>query len=280
MANSALSTVLWCRRTGGAGWDPLSHASPALESTGDRHETTSVTTTTIALVTGANKGLGRETVRRLAGSGWEVFLGARDPARGGATVAELAEQGVRARLVTLDVTSDESVAAAAATVRAATGRLDVLVNNAAIGGPSTPPAATRADEVRRVLDTNVLGPIRVIHAFLPLLRASDHPRIVMVSSGMGSITTVTDPKWKDLVRPELGYSTSKAALNMLTAMYSGALGGVHINAVDPGYTATDLTGNTGFQTVSQGAEIIIDLASIGPDGPTGGFFDRNGTARW
>jgi NAD(P)-dependent dehydrogenase (short-subunit alcohol dehydrogenase family) len=239
-----------------------------------------VTTTTIALVTGANKGIGRETVRRLAGAGWEVFLGARDSARGAAAVAELAERGVRARLVTLDVTSDESVAAAAAAVRAETGRLDVLVNNAAIGGQGTPPADTRADEVRRVLDTNVLGPIRVIHAFLPLLRASDHPRIVMVSSGMGSITTVTDPQWKDFVRPELGYSASKAALNMLTTMYAGALDDIHINAVDPGYTATDLNGHTGLQTVSEGAEAIIGLASIGPDGPTGGFFDRNGTTRW
>jgi NAD(P)-dependent dehydrogenase (short-subunit alcohol dehydrogenase family) len=97
---------------------------------------------------------------------------------------------------------------------------------------------------------------------------------------MGSITTVTDPQWKDFVRPELGYSASKAALNMLTTMYAGALDDIHINAVDPGYTATDLNGHTGLQTVSEGAEAIIGLASIGPDGPTGGFFDRNGTTRW
>lgn len=239
-----------------------------------------MTTTTIALVTGANKGLGRETVRRLAGSGWEVFLAARDTVRGTRAVAELAEEGLQARFVQLDVTSDESVAAAADAVKAYAGRLDVLINNAAIGGPRTHPADTRVDEVREAFETNVFGPIRVIHAFLPLLRASDHPRIVMVSSGMGSIATLTDPKWEGRLPLALGYPTTKAAMNMLTTMYALALNDIHVNAVDPGFTATDLNGHTGLQTVTEGTDAIVELASVGPDGPTGGFFDRNGTTPW
>ncbi|MEV0251123.1 SDR family oxidoreductase [Nocardia sp. NPDC050712] len=237
-------------------------------------------TTTIALVTGANKGLGRETVRRLATSGWEVFLAARDAARGMRAVAELAAEGLTVHFVALDVTAQESALAAAETVRAAAGRLDVLINNAAVAGPSTHPAETRVEELREVFETNVFGPVHVINAFLPLLRAAGHPRIIMVSSGMGSIATITDPRWKDLVRPALGYPATKAALNMLTTQYAQALGDIRVNAVDPGYTATDLNGRTGFQTVAEGAEAIVALAVSGPEGPTGGFFDRNGTIPW
>lgn len=237
-------------------------------------------TTTIALVTGANKGLGRETARRLAESGWEVFLAARDTARGTKAVAELAAQGLRVRLLALDVTSQDSVDAAAATVRAIAGRLDVLINNAAIAGPSMDPGRTRAEDLREIFETNVFGPVRVLNAFLPLLRASGQPRVVMVSSGMGSIATLTDQRWKDLVRPTLGYPTTKAALNMLTTVYAAALPDIRVNAVDPGYTATDLNGHSGFQNVGEGAAVIVDLAGIGPDGPTGRFFDRNGAVPW
>lgn len=239
-----------------------------------------MTTSTIALVTGANKGLGRETARRLAGSGWEVFLGARDTDRGARAAAELAADGATVRFLPLDVTAPESVAAAAECVRATAGRLDVLINNAAVAGPDTHPAETRASDLRAVFEANVFGPVRVVTAFLPLLQASDHPRIVMVSSGMGSIATITDPRWRDLVRPTLGYPTSKAALNMLTTVYAQALGRVRVNAVDPGFTATDLNGHTGFQTLEQGTDAIVQLATIDPEGPTGGFFDRNGSIPW
>ncbi|WP_043661883.1 SDR family oxidoreductase [Nocardia thailandica] len=236
--------------------------------------------TTIALVTGANKGLGRETARRLAGAGWEVFLTARDGHRGAQVAAELAVGGARVHFCPLDVTVQESVDAAAEFVRSTAGRLDVLVNNAGVGGRDSHPAETRAEDLREVFETNVFGPVRVITAFLPLLRGSADPRIIVVSSGMGSIATITDPKWKDLVRPTLGYPTSKAALNMLTTLYAQALEGIRVNAVDPGFTATDLNGHTGFQTLEQGTDAIVDLATVGLEGPTGGFFDRNGSMPW
>ncbi|MFE7719073.1 SDR family oxidoreductase [Nocardia rhizosphaerihabitans] len=236
-------------------------------------------TKTIALVTGANKGLGRESVRRLAGSGWQVYLAARDTARGEAAAAEFTAAGLDVRFVALDVTSDDSVAAAADTVKAE-GRLDVLINNAAIGGPRTAPGDTRPDDLREVFETNVFGPIRVTSAFLPLLRLSEHPRIVMVSSGIGSIATITDPKWAGLLPPALGYPSTKAALNMLTVMYASELDGMKVNAVDPGYTATDLNGHSGFQTVTEGTDAIVAMATVDRDGPSGGFFDRMGATSW
>ena len=239
-----------------------------------------MTTSTTALVTGANKGLGRETVRRLTDLGWQVFLAARNRERGIQAVAELAAEGRQAWFVPLDVTSDESVAAAAAAVRARTGRLDVLINNAGVADSGAHPAETSADELREAVDSNVFGAVRVTKAFLPLLRATTHPRIVMDSSGMGSIATLTDPRWKGLVPPTLGYPASKAALNMLTAVYASALPDIRINAVDPGYTATDLNGHTGLQTVAEGTDAIVRLATAAADGPTGGFFDRNGTTPW
>ncbi|SCL59721.1 NAD(P)-dependent dehydrogenase, short-chain alcohol dehydrogenase family [Micromonospora citrea] len=236
--------------------------------------------TTIALVTGANKGLGRETVRRLAGLGWQVFLAARDTTRGMAAAAELVEDGLNVEFVPLDVTSDESVAAAAGTVKARAGRLDVLVNNAGIGGTNSAPADTTAFDLREVFEVNVFGPVRVTHAFLPLLRAAEQPRIVMVSSGMGSVATITDPNLSGLVPPTLAYPASKSALNMITTQYASALSDIKVNAVDPGYTATDMNNNSGFQTVTEGTDAIVRLADIGPDGPTGGFFDRTGPVSW
>ncbi|WP_250004764.1 SDR family NAD(P)-dependent oxidoreductase [Actinoplanes sp. M2I2] len=231
--------------------------------------------TTIALVTGANKGLGRETVRRLAALGWDVYLTARDEARGSAAAAEL-----DVRFAPLDVTSDASVAAAADTVRRQAGRLDVLINNAGIGTPDIAVGDTRAADLRAVLDVNVLGPVRVTNAFLPLLRAAEHPRIVMVSSTLGSIDFTGRPHVRAAVPPQLGYPAAKAALNMITVQYARALDGIQVNAVEPGFTATDLTGHRGHQTVTEGTDVIIRLATIGPSGPTAGFFDRAGDVPW
>jgi NAD(P)-dependent dehydrogenase (short-subunit alcohol dehydrogenase family) len=231
---------------------------------------------TTALITGANKGLGRETARRLGGLGWTVLLGARDEERGRTTVAELCAQGHDVRLVPIDVTSDESVAAAAESI----GSLDVLVNNAGIigGGPNA--LDTTADDFTECLAVNLLGPVRVTRALIPVLERSADPRIVMVSSGMGSMGVTSDSSRLESSIVALVYPASKAALNMVTTQYAKALPRFRVNAVDPGYTATDLNGHRGQKTVEQGAEVIVQLATVGPDGPTGGFFDDQGPVPW
>ncbi len=236
--------------------------------------------TTIALVTGANKGLGRETVRRLGELGWTVWLGSRNPGRGAAAAAELSAGGADIRVLVLDVTDDGSVQAAADQVAAEHDRLDVLVNNAGIGGGWAGPVDTTADDVRACYETNVFGPVRVTRAFLPLLRRASAPRVVMVSSGMGSLAITTDPDRIESTLIGLSYPSSKTALNMITTQYAKALPEFRINAADPGYTATDLNGHRGFQTVEQGAEVIVALATVGADGPTGGYFDKTGPLPW
>jgi NAD(P)-dependent dehydrogenase (short-subunit alcohol dehydrogenase family) len=238
------------------------------------------TDTTTALVTGANKGLGLETARRLGTLGWTVFVGARDRARGDQAVAGLVASGADARLVLLDVTSDESVEAAADQVAQDVGRLDVLINNAGILGGPAEPLDTVPGDFLAVYGVNLLGPVRVTHAFLPLLRKAELPRVVMVSSGMGSLTITSDPARLESGFVSLVYPSSKAALNMVTNMYAKALPGWKVNAADPGYTATDLNSHTGHKTVQQGAQAIVALATLGPDGPTGGFFDDTGPVPW
>ena len=234
---------------------------------------------TIALVTGANKGIGRETVRRLAEQGWTVWLGSRDPDRGRQAARELAAAG-DVRPVPLDVTSDESVATAVETIGAESGRLDVLVNNAGIGGPWVGPEDTTPAHFLPVFGVNLLGPVRTTHAFLPLLRRSAQPRVVMVSSGMGSFGITTDPERIESTIGGLVYPASKSALNMVTTQYAKALAGFQVNAVDPGYTATDLNGHRGYQTVAEGAEAVVRAAGLPVDGPTGAFFDRSGAVPW
>jgi NAD(P)-dependent dehydrogenase (short-subunit alcohol dehydrogenase family) len=237
--------------------------------------------TTTALVTGANKGLGLETARRLGALGWTVYVGARDAGRGREAVAKLAAEGADARLVALDVTDDASVAAAVAEVAESTGgRLDVLVNNAGITGAAREPLDTVPTDFIAVYGVNLLGPVRVTQACLPLLRRAELPRVVMVSSGMGSLTVTTDPDRIESGFVSLVYPSSKAALNMVTTMYAKALPGWKVNAADPGYTATDLNAHRGHLPVEQGAEPIVSLATLGPDGPTGGFFGQDGRVPW
>jgi NAD(P)-dependent dehydrogenase (short-subunit alcohol dehydrogenase family) len=233
--------------------------------------------TTVALVTGANKGIGLATVRRLAERGWTVLLGARDVARGEAAAASVDGD---VSVLALDVTSDDSVSAAVKEVEARHGRLDVLVNNAGINGGWVPALEATADVVRTCFETNVFGPVRVTRAFLPLLRRSAAPRIVMVSSGMGSLAITSDPDRLESTIVGLQYPASKAALNMITTQYAKALPEFRVNAADPGYTATDLNGHSGVQTVEEGSDAIVTLATLPPDGPTGGFFDRTGPAPW
>jgi NAD(P)-dependent dehydrogenase (short-subunit alcohol dehydrogenase family) len=202
-------------------------------------------------------------------------MGARDPERGRAAAEELG-----GRFVALDVTDDDSVAAAAAAVAGAHGSLDVLVNNAGITGGRRPVPETTADDLRRVYETNVFGPVRVLHAFRPLLERSDAPVVVNVSSGMGSLAVTTDPDRLESTLVGLAYASSKAALNMLTSQYAKAYPRMRINAVDPGYTATDLNGHRGTQSVEEGAEIIVRMACVRPDGPTGAFVDAHGRVPW
>ena len=230
---------------------------------------------TITLITGANKGLGREAARRLVQAGHVVYVGARDVARGTAAARDL-----DARFVQLDVLDDSSVARAAEQVEQEAGALDVLVNNAGIVGGRVPVEDTSAEQVQHVYATNVLGVIRVTRAFLPLLLRSARPVIVNVSSGMGSLAVTTDPDRLESTLNALAYPSSKAALNMLTSQYAKGLPRVRVNAVDPGYTATDLNGNRGTQSVEEGAEIIVEMATLGPDGPTGRFLSRDGTVPW
>ncbi|GHG88333.1 SDR family NAD(P)-dependent oxidoreductase [Streptomyces lanatus] len=234
---------------------------------------------TTTLITGANKGLGFETARRLIAAGHTVYVGARDAERGRRAADELG-----ARFVQLDVTDDASVQAAAKTVEA-DGGLDVLVNNAGIevrdeDNRVPSPAEVTADQVRTVFDTNVLGVVRVTHAFLPLLRRSAAPVVVNLSSALGSVGYVSDPEHPAHRYPGMTYAASKATVNMLTAHYAKAYPTMRINAVAPGFAKTDLNGHTGMQSVEEAAEIIVRMAQSGPDGPTGGFFDTQGTLPW
>jgi NAD(P)-dependent dehydrogenase (short-subunit alcohol dehydrogenase family) len=230
---------------------------------------------TTTLITGANKGLGFETARRLVDAGHTVYLGARDPERG-----RVAADKLGARPLLIDVTSDQSVRAAAAIVREEAGHLDVLVNNAGIPGGRQPVGEVTAADMLAVYDTNVLGVVRVTHEFLPLLAATQDPVVVNVSSGLGSLERATDPAAMESNWNMLAYPSAKAALNMLTVQYAKACPAMRINAVDPGFTATDLNGHRGTQTVEQGAEVIVRLATIGRDGPTAGFFGNAGPVHW
>ncbi|KAA1419909.1 SDR family oxidoreductase [Mumia zhuanghuii] len=241
---------------------------------------TTTTKTTTALVTGANKGIGLETVRRLAGLGWTVWLGARDAELGRKAAETLQQDGLDVRPVTLDVTDDASVAAAVTTVGESATGLDVLVNNAGIAGRRVGPEASVPADFIAVYGVNVLGPVRVTNAFLPLLRASDQPRIVNVSSGMGSFGVTSDPSRLEASLVSLVYPSSKSALNMMTTMYAKALPELRVNAVDPGYTATDLNDHRGTQTVEEGADASVRAATVAPDGPTGAFFSRDGVLPW
>lgn len=237
-------------------------------------------TTTTALVTGANKGIGLETVRQLAGLGWTVWLGARDAEQGRKAAESVRREGGDVRPVVLDVTDDASVAAAARAMEEADTGLDVLVNNAGIGGPATAPSETVPSDFLAVYGVNLLGPVRVTRALLPLLRRSRHGRIVNVSSGMGSFGVTTDPSRLEHGLVGLVYPSSKSALNMVTTMYAKELPELRVNAADPGYTATDLNGHRGTQTVEEGATATVRAATVAPDGPTGAFFGRDGFVPW
>lgn len=246
----------------------------------------------IVLITGANKGIGRATAERLSALGMTVLIGARRPDLGDDTAAVLREAGGDAYALTLDVTDAASVQAAAKQVEERFDRLDVLVNNAGItgSGPVAPedaydqvPSTVDLDMVRVVFETNVFGLIAVTNAMLPLLRRSAAPRIVNLSSHAASLTIASDPDGYLARLPQsAAYAPSKSALNALTVQYANELrkDGILVNAAAPGYVATDINNHRGFLTPEQGAAVVVRLATLGPDGPTGGFFSEDGPLPW
>ena len=233
----------------------------------------------VALVTGANKGIGLEIARGLGRAGLHVLVGARNAQAGEAAVATLTGEGLSAELVAVDLDDPATIAASADGI----GRLDVLVNNAGIVDQADgPPSSAKLDAVRRVFEVNYFGTLAVTQAMLPLLRRGRSPRIVNVSSGLGSIAHNADPAGKYAHVKLAGYNVSKAALNMITVQLAAELAGdgIKVNAADPGYTATDLNGNSGPQTVEQGAAEAVRLALLPDDGPTGGFSSSEGPQPW
>jgi NAD(P)-dependent dehydrogenase (short-subunit alcohol dehydrogenase family) len=236
-----------------------------------------------ALVTGANKGIGLAVAAGLGRLGHSVFLGARDETRGRTAEAALRAEGLEVRFLRLDVVDDASVSEAARTIGDTAGRLDVLVNNAALKlerAPS-PPSECPLATVRTTFETNVFGAIRVLLATLPLLRRSDAPRVVNVSSGLGSLGLATTSGSRYQAKPLLGYNASKAALNSVTVQIANELRDTafKINAVDPGFTDTDMTDGA-TRTPEQAAAAVVRAATLPPDGPTGCFFDEHGELPW
>ena len=248
----------------------------------DRTRIDGMSTQTTALVTGANKGIGYEIAAGLGALGWKVGVGARDPQRLEEAVGRLRAAGHDVFGVPLDVTDDASVAAAAALVEEEAGGLDVLVNNAGItGGMAQQPTTADLDVIRTAVETNVIGVVRVTNALLPLLRRSASPRIVTMSSSVGSLTRQS--VGGDDVGPiAVAYSPSKTFLNAVTLQYARELKDTNIliNLACPGYVATDLNGFQGVRTPEQGAAVAIRLATLPDDGPTGGYFEDSGTIPW
>ena len=239
---------------------------------------------TIALVTGANKGIGYEIAAGLGARGWKVGVGARDEARREAAVEKLRANGVDAFGVPLDVTDDASVAAAARLIEEEQGGLDVLVNNAGVtGGMPQNPTEISIDQMRVAVETNVFGVVRVTNAMLPLLRRSAAPRIVNMSSSVGSLARQTSTDDPLAVGPiSVAYSPTKSYLNAVTVQYAKELHDTNIliNLGCPGFVATDLNGFRGVRTPEEGARIAISLATLPDDGPTGGYFEDAGVIPW
>jgi NAD(P)-dependent dehydrogenase (short-subunit alcohol dehydrogenase family) len=237
----------------------------------------------IALVTGANKGIGRAIAAQLARTGMTVLLGARNPAVGEEAAAQLRKENLDVHFLPLDLVQPATIEAAAASIASRFQRLDVLVNNAAIvDSADGPPGTANLNSVKRILDTNFLGTLAVTQAMLPLLRKAEQARIVNLSSGLGSLQMNSDPKWGFADFKLIGYCASKAALNMLTVQLAYELRdtGIKVNAVSPGYVATDMNQNQGKLTVDEGAAEPVRLALLPADGPTGGFFGDGGIYPW
>ena len=236
----------------------------------------------VALVTGANKGIGLEIARRLGQAQVAVIVGARDRERGQAAADLLRSEGIDASFLQLDVTDAASMERAAGAIAANHGRLDILVNNAGINDHADgPPGSASVDAARRLFETNFFGPLRVTQALLPLLRQAPAGRIVNMSSSLGSMTVNGDTASPYYGVRLIGYNASKAALNMLTVQLAEELRDTRIlvNAACPGYVATDLNGHSGYLTPAEGATTPVRLALL-DDGTTGAFMSSAGMVPW
>ncbi|HEY9602959.1 MAG TPA: SDR family oxidoreductase [Allocoleopsis sp.] len=236
----------------------------------------------VALITGANKGIGLEIARQLGVQGITVLLGVRDENRGREAAEKLQADRIDARVVQLDVTQQDTIDAAANFIDSEFGKLDILVNNAGIAIDNAPPSQLDIEILRRTYDTNVFGVFAVTKAMLSLLRKSEAGRIVNMSSGLGSLAQNSDPNYEYAQAKLLAYNSSKTALNAITIQFAHELKDtpIKVNAADPGYVATDINDYRGPRTVEQGATAPVRLATLPDDGPTGGYFDENGIVPW
>jgi NAD(P)-dependent dehydrogenase (short-subunit alcohol dehydrogenase family) len=238
----------------------------------------------IALITGANKGIGLEIARQLAQAGVDVIVGARDASRVATAIADLAAQGLRAQSLSIDLLDLASVAAAAQVIDAQYGRLDILVNNAGIvDAADGPPSTSSSEATRRIMDTNFVGTLAVTQAMLPLLRKAPAARIVNLSSSLGSLTINGDPTSPYYAARLIGYNASKAAVNMLTVQLAQELRGtaIIVNSVSPGYVKTDLTGHTGYMTPEEGARLPVQYALLSEENAVSGkFIEASGVTPW
>ena len=238
----------------------------------------------IALVTGANKGIGLEIARQLAQVGVHVILGARDAGRAAEAVSDLAAQGLKAQSVAIDLNDQASITSAAQALASQYGRLDILINNAGIvDAADGPPSTASVDAARRIMATNFLGTLAVTQAMLPLLRKAAAARIVNLSSSLGSLTLNGDPTSPYYAARLIGYNASKAALNMLTVQLAEELRDtpILVNAVSPGYVKTDLTGHNGYLTVEEGARLPVAYALLTAETAVSGrFVEASGATPW
>ena len=244
-----------------------------------------MSTSKVVLITGGNKGIGLETARQLGKLGFTILLGSRDEARGQEATATLTAENINAKAIILDITDLDTIQSAVKQIEDQYGALDVLINNAGVcleGG--LPPSQLELTILRNTYETNVFGSFSVTKAMLPLIKKSPAGRIVNLSSGLASLTEYNTPE-SDAEKYGinlLAYMSSKTAINAQTVLFAKELKDtpIKINSADPGYTATDLNGHTGYRTVEQGASIVVKLATLPEDGPSGGFFDENGVIPW
>lgn len=238
----------------------------------------------VALVTGANKGIGFEIVKQLAELGYFVFLGSRNTENGAKAIAELNSKGFKeVETLEIDVTKQNSIQNAVEPVKSKFGRLDILINNAGILGEMPQQASNNTTQnLKIIFETNYFGAVQTTQLFLDLLKQSDAPRIVNISGDLGSFTKNNDPYYPFYKAKLLGYNSSKTALNAFTVTLAYELKDTNfkVNSVNPGFTSTDLNGNTGTQTVDKAGKIIVEFATLSENGPTGKFMSDYGETPW